>query len=233
MADVRPRLWKRLLGSPLFWGPAVCAVVAGGLGYLPVAIVAGTTAIGILLVRVAFGFEQLKNEAEVEIAKGARQALEEQLDQLANRLRADRDYRTKDALTLARDSIREFETYASQSDLKYQTLEIGRQMQDLFQATTELLEHSLQLFEQADRLVGDQRQAILDQREASVAQSLQAAEKLQGAAKHFRELVQSSRDADVQPLQDELDTSLRIARRTEERMRELENSTDPLRRMEE
>jgi hypothetical protein len=47
---------------------------------------------------------------------------------------------------------------------------------------------------------------------------------MQSAVKHYQELMNKELQSDLGSLRDELDASLRIAKRTEERMRELEGS---------
>ena len=81
-------------------------------------------------------------------------------------------------------------------------------------------------FDRAERLAGEQKKNILDQRENILGEIRESIEHMQSAVKHYQELMGKEEQSDLGSLRDELDTSLRIAKRTEERMRELEGSLD-------
>jgi hypothetical protein len=49
---------------------------------------------------------------------------------------------------------------------------------------------------------------------------------MQSAVKQYQELMNKENNNDLNSLRDELDASLRVAKRTEERMRELEGTTN-------
>jgi hypothetical protein len=78
----------------------------------------------------------------------------------------------------------------------------------------------------AERLSGDQKKQVLEQREQVLEEIRISIEHMQSAVKHYQTIVQREKQTDLSSLRDELDESLRVAKRTEERMRELEGTID-------
>ena len=62
----------------------------------------------------------------------------------------------------------------------------------------------------------------MQERERVILELQSAVDRMRQATAHFRQLTNTAQELDLQPLQDELDASMRVAKRTEERMRELE-----------
>jgi galactokinase/mevalonate kinase-like predicted kinase len=78
----------------------------------------------------------------------------------------------------------------------------------------------------AERLSGDQRKKMLGQREQVLQDIQESIEHMQSAVRHYQELMNKETRADLSTLRDELDASIRIAKKTEERIRELEGKID-------
>ena len=76
----------------------------------------------------------------------------------------------------------------------------------------------------AERLLGEEKKKILEQREHTLGEIRVSIEHMQSAVQHYQELMSKEQNTDLEGLRDELDASLRVAKRTEERMRELEGS---------
>jgi paraquat-inducible protein B len=188
------------------------ALVLGGVGWMATRFIFFTDDVAAKI---------LREEAE-KIVK----AEEEKLDQLQFRLRSDRDYRTKDYLTLLRTCRSDFEEFAKQPGIVIQSQEIIKQVRQLFWSATDQLEQSLKLYMLAERLTGDEKKKIQAQRENTLEEIRVSIEHMQSAVKHYQELMNKEQQSDLGSLRDELDASLRIAKRTEERMRELEGSID-------
>ncbi|AMV31185.1 hypothetical protein VN12_03640 [Pirellula sp. SH-Sr6A] len=224
---MRGKLWKRILLSPWVLLPAAVSVVSFWIGYpwlgLGASLVTAASFAGLL----AFRFDALKRSMESEAEDEQARLLEQALDMLATRLRADRDYRTKDALSIARASRESFRKSRMQNELPIQSVELQKQFDSLFEALIEQLERSLELFEQADKLSGSARDTILQARESCVAEITTASIQLHKAAEHLGNIIRSRKEEDLAPLQEELEASLRIAKRVEERLREWDESISP------
>ena len=74
--------------------------------------------------------------------------------------------------------------------------------------------------------MGDEKKKILEQREHTLSEIRVSIEHMQSVVKHYQELMSKEQNTNLESLRDELDASLRVAKRTEERMRELEGSLD-------
>jgi hypothetical protein len=221
---MRGKLWKKIVLSPWILIPTTVAFAAFGLGYPWIALGACCVALATFVGLVTFRLESMRSAIESDMAEQQAVGLDRVIEDLAVKLRVDRDYRTKDALAMGRAARASFREFASGNELPLQTRELQKQFDSLFGAFVEQLLRSLALFEQADRLVGELREGVLQQRETCVAEIQSAAQQLQKAAEHLENLSRSKREADLAPLQLELEASLRIAKRVEERLREWDNS---------
>ena len=234
MTDFRSRI-----ASELLWAPSVALpLVAGASSWLMSWAVGGAAvlniaglalvlgAVGWLATRVIFLADDVAAKILRDDAAKVIQAEEDKLDQLQFRLRSDRDYRTKDYLTLLRTCRSEFEEFAKKPGIVIQSQEIVKQVRQLFWSATEQLEQSLKLHALAERLSGEEKKKVLEQREHTLGEIRMSIEHMQSAVKHYQELMKKEQQSDLGSLRDELDASLRVAKRTEERMRELEGATD-------
>ena len=189
--------------------------------------------VGWLATRVIFYSDDVAAKILREDAQKLLKAEEDKLDQLQFRLRSDKDFRTKDYLTLLRTCRSDFEEFAKKPGIVLQSQEIVKQVRHLFWSATEQLEHSLKLHGLAERLTGEQKQNVLQEREQTLGEIRVSIEHMQSAVKHYQRLMDKEQQSDLGSLRDELDASLRIAKRTEERMRELEGSMNYEARMKE
>ena len=234
MTDLRSRI-----ASELLWAPSVVLpVVAGASAWLiswaangPMAlnvmgIVGVLGGVGWLATRVIFLADDVAAKILREDGQKIVQAEETKLDDLQYRLRVDRDFRTKDYLTLLRTCRSEFEEFAKKPGIAIQSQEIVKQVRQLFWSAIDQLEQSLKMHSLADRLKGDQKSSVLGQREHILTEIRESIDHMQSAVKQYQELMNKENNNNLNSLRDELDASLRVAKRTEERMRELEGTTN-------
>ena len=182
--------------------------------------------VGWLATRVIFLADDVAAKILREDAQKIVQAEETKLDDLQYRLRVDRDFRTKDYLTLLRTCRSEFEEFAKKPGIAIQSQEIVKQVRQLFWSAIDQLEQSLKMHSLADRLNGDQKLSVLGQREHILTEIRESIDHMQSAVKQYQELMNKENNNNLNSLRDELDASLRVAKRTEERMRELEGTTN-------
>jgi hypothetical protein len=225
---------KKVL-SDIFLAPSVTLPVVAGLicwglswaaGGVGVLAVAGTVAVAGGLVwmvgRTFLQLDKITARAGKALQDQIRQQEDERIENLLRNLRLDRDFRTKDYVTILREARAEFEKLADQPSIQARSLPIVGQVRQLFWSAISELEQSYKLFELSDRLVGDQRTELIAQREELLKQVNASAEKLKSAVVQFRRLYNQDNDVDIAALQDDLDVSIKIAARTEARMKELE-----------
>ncbi len=231
MEAVQKKVLSDIFLAPSVTFPVVAGLICWGLswavGGVGVLAVAGTVAVaGGLLWMVGRTFLQLDKitaRAGKALQDQIRQQEEERIENLLRNLRLDRDFRTKDYVTILREARAEFEKLADQPSIKARSLPIVGQVRQLFWSAISELEQSYRLFELSDRLVGDQRSELNAQREELLKQVNASAEKLKSAVVQFRRLYNQDNDVDIAALRDDLDVSIKIAARTEARMKELED----------
>ena len=226
---------KKVLGD-IFFAPSVTFPILGGLACLGTSwitggvgflTVAGTVAVvGGLIWMVGRTFLQLDKitaRASKALQDQIRQQEDDRIESLLRNLRTDRDFRTKDYVTILRESRAEFEKLADQPSVQARSLPLVGQVRQLFWAAISELEQSYKLFELSDRLVGEQRSELIAKREELLKTVSASSEKLKSAVEQFRRLYNKDNDADIDALRADLDLSIKIAARTEARMKELED----------
>ena len=182
--------------------------------------------IGWFATRFIFQLDSISEKAMRDLAAEALQKEEKHLNELQNRLSADKDPRTEQYLILLRENRSQLEQVARTPGMELRSLEIVKQARQLFWAATEQLDQSLKMYELAQKLSGTEKQVVLAQRERCLGEALESAEHLREAVGAFRQLTDKSLEKDVDSLQLELAESIRAAKRSEERVRELQNRPD-------
>lgn len=227
---------KRKVISELFFAPSVVLPIVGGISagllswatggssYLTGAAVIGVLGgVGWMLTRMIFKVEDITESAmQAELDKRARDERRE-LDRLAEQLRTDRDHRTQDYLTLLRSLRGEFEEAAHRPGTKFRSAQVREQVSLVFRAAVEQLQRSFRLWELSENLAGKARDEVLADRETVLSEVQATVDRLSSTVTQFEQLMKSDNNADLATMREELETTMRIAKRTEERMRELEN----------
>lgn len=226
---------RRFLLRNVLFRPSVLIPMLGGLGCglaswltggntyltsLSILGVAGSAAW--MLTRTFLNVEELTDQALAAKQDAARQAKDAELDQLAKQLRTDRDPRTKDSLSLLRSLRDEFEQLTDRPGFQLRSIRFREQITQVLDVATEQLRESFRLFERSEAIVGDARKQVLEQRDKIVQDVVATVQRVQGIVDQFRSITKEDQETDLQSLQDELDVSLEVAKRTEERRRELD-----------
>jgi hypothetical protein len=148
------------------------------------------------------------------------------LDDLLKKLRMDRDHRPQSYLNLLRVIRRDFETQAAKPGYELRSMELVARIRQLVGTCVQRLDRSHQLFELSERLGGQEREAILKERELILEEIKASVDQLQGVVRNFSSLSEKQEQAELSEVQNELEASLRVAKRTEERLRELQLNPD-------
>lgn len=227
---------KRKVISELFFAPSVVLPLVGGLSagilswaaggnnYLTGAAMAGILGgVGWMFTRMLFKVEDITEKAMAAEAKKNRKSRDQELDELASKLRTDRDHRTQDYLTLLRSLQEEFAEAAQKPGAHFRSVKMSDQINEVLKAAAEQLEQSYKLWDLSQNLVGDARDKVLDSREQVLAEIQATVDHLTSAAKQIKQVIETDNKVDLATMREELETTMRIAKRTEERMKELEN----------
>lgn len=228
---------KRKVISELFFAPSVVLPIVGGLSagvlawatgstYMAGAAVAGLIGgVGWMLTRMVFKVEDITAKAMEAEAKKIRDEENRRLDELAAKLRTDRDHRTQDYLTLLRSLQHEFEEAASKPGAQFRSARMREQISKVLGATVDQLGQSFKLWELSENLVGNARDKVLDNREQVLSEVEETIDRLKHTTEQIKTVIATDDKVDLAAMREELEATMRIAKRTEERMREIENPT--------
>lgn len=200
----------------------VAAIVfAGGPIMILLAVIALTFGISRFVWRAWVGFRQVtRGFQKMFLSKQEQQ--QHRLIELENKLRADQDPRTHtllNSLTQLRQSLEQDIPQANFSVLKGDVLQRVDQM---FMVCLQHLEETHQLWQsaQGDKFAGPQK---LAQRELLIEEVQACVQQLEAIATHLRQRQVHRTTSELQRLRDELDETMRVAKRVEQRTDELLN----------
>lgn len=243
--DTRSRIYRRIW-LELLWRPAVLLPgTAGGLALLVGMIVPGgrrlllPALIGLLfagsmaLVRWLVQHEEILDRASRAAEREAARDRERELDRLALRLKADkfsRGPRLLERLRSLREGLRESAEWRGRVD-RDTARDLDEKVERLFQGCIAGLERSLELNARARKLANadagspllQAREKVLAEVEASVEGLRRIAEEVQAIA--LRRIEEEGEE--LSRARAELEQSLDLARRVEERVSSLDVELDP------
>lgn len=238
--QIRRKVFLRLLGHPVVIAPFVVGVSActalwafnwpAGLGWFATAAGALASA-GAYLTRLILDDGKIARAVVTEMEQRDQQAIQRALDELDRRLStADDDPRPEIALRDLRALVRAFDSFTDKTDDLHApaVIDVRSRVRQIFDSSVRSLEQTLQLGDTAKILhLAEARKPLLEQREKIIADiqagirqlgdTLAALQRLGTGAQSTRELAR---------LRDELDQSLQIASRVEERLNSLLDHTE-------
>jgi paraquat-inducible protein B len=229
---------KRKVISELFFAPSVVLPIVGGISAgmlswaiggnnsLTMAAAAGILGgLGWMMTRIIFKIEAITEDAMRFEQEQAIKAENKQLDELEQLLIGDGDDRTQDYLTLLRSVRQDFQETASQPGVQMRSARVREQVNTIFHATVDQLRHSYKLWQLSRSLNGDARRKVMESRENVMKEIGTTVDRLHNTVLQFRELIREDKKVDLASMREELEATMRVARRTEEKMREIENTT--------
>lgn len=235
MEELRKRILREIFVAPSVVLPIVGGASAwllswaggGGSDMLNLVGLAGVLGgIGWFATRFIFQLDDISQKAMQDLAQEALQKEENHLNELQKRLATDKDPRTEQYLILLRENRADLEKLAQTPGIQIRSLEILKQARQLFWAATEQLDQSLKMYQLAEKLSGAQKQGVLAQREHCLSEARESAEHLRDAISAFRQFADKNLQRDMDSLQLELAESIQAAKRSEERLRDLQNRPD-------
>jgi hypothetical protein len=231
-SQVRKKIFLRLLGHPLVIAPSLLGATAftaiwalslpSGLGlFAGLAGILGSA--GVYLTRLILDDGKTARAVLTEEELGEQQAAQAALDDLDRRLvEADNDPRPETALRDLRALVRAVDEFANRTNALNApaVIDVRSRVQQIFESSVRALEQTLQLGDTAKKLgMAEARKPLLAQREKIIkdiqacarqlGDTLAALQTLDTGAQSHRELGR---------LREELDQSLQVASRVEERL---------------
>ncbi len=238
--QIRRKVLLRLLGHPVVIAPLVLGISAciaawaldwpAALGWF--SMFAGAVAsAGAYITRVILDDGKTARTVIAEMQQRDQRAIQTALDELDRRLvSSDDDPRPEAALRDLRALVRAFDEFADKSDALRAPalLDVRSRARQIFDSSVRSLEQTLQLGDTAKILhLPEARRPLLEQREKIIAE-IQAGVKQLGdtlaALQRLGTGTQSTRE--LARLRDELDQSLQVASRVEDRLNCLLDQTE-------
>jgi len=230
MDHVKRKVLIDLFGSPLTVLPMVGGVTAlfasWALGGNAIFNFAGVTGIlgglGVLASRLIVGLEDLTDRAYQYVVAQRRSEREAALDALDRKLRLDKDPRPEGFLHQLRKIYAGLEQYLQQRQSAPGAYEVLDGVDRLFHVCVAQLDQTHALWE-ASRVLpqGAARTALERQREELIGEVQETVQHLGQAIERFYEVATRRSRTDLAELRQELDETIRVARRVEERAAEL------------
>ena len=169
---------------------------------------------GIQASRLIFGLEDLTRKAHGYLTEKQKQERDGRLDRLATELRQDDDPRSEECLLRLRKlyATLEEETPTGNAIL------LREKVDKLFHAAIRQLERSFQLWEKAKRLPGPTKRPLLEERKKAIDEVVLTVNHLTRTVEQYHAFQIKDSDDELAKLRDELDRTLEIARRADERI---------------
>jgi hypothetical protein len=230
--QVSKKVFLRLLGHPFVIAPAVLGATActvfwalsfpAALGWFA-CFAGGLGSVGAYITRLVFDGGKTARAVLDEEQLGEQRASESALDDLDRRLvESDKDPRPETALRDMRALMRAFEDFVAKADSPNApaVIDVRSRMRQLFDYSVRSLERTLQLGDTAKLLnIAGARKPLLAQREKIIA-DIEACAKQFGNTLATLQRLDSGEHfgRDLSRLSDELDQSLKVAERVEQRL---------------
>ena len=234
MDDVNKRVLLDLLLSPWTVLPVVAGLTslmiswgAGGAAFFNVLGVASILAgIGALATNWIVNSGKIIRKALQALQAEAIQKQQDALDELDRRLQQDKDPRSENSLRELRrlyDGFKENKDWSRKLNER-SAFEITNKVEKLFRGCIISLERSLQFWETASKMnTPDGRASVLQSRERILEEVHKSVGQLARTLDGIHRLaIEQSEDHNLTRIRQDLDESLEVARRVEERMQSLE-----------
>ena len=225
---------KRKVMIDLFASPGTLAPIVVGLTSLMYSWAVGgnpaANAIGIMGVlggigffasRLVLGLEGMTERAYKAMMQRHRTQQNEALDELQRQLEGDQDHRTEACLAHLRNLYDTFQQSCSQGQVATAHHHLVSQVEEIFNASVRQLKRSLDLYQISQTLTGKAQTKVLTEREQVIREVVETRDHLSAAIEQFHAFTTRRNQSELGRLREELDETLRVAQRTEERMAEI------------
>jgi len=231
MDPVRKKVLWDLVASPLTvlpvfvgLGAGAWSLMTGTSAWLNIGAIASlVTGLSILGVRAVFSADGLTKDAYAELEQKKREKQKKRLDRLRSRLRSDKDPRTQTYLRDLRGLYESFLEDVDDGTLARSARIVMEDVDKLFRAAVKHLEHAYDLWKTASRLSADAEESLMSEREQVIQEVKETIEHLSTSIEQFHAFRIDENETELGKLRDELDQTMQVARRAEERVAALDD----------
>ena len=167
--------------------------------------------------------EKLTERAHGYLTQKERAERDARLDTLAARLKRDDDWRTEESLRRLRALYELFEREPADG---HSAVTIREKVERLFHAAVEQLERSIELWEKARRLPAGTQRPIVAKRKEAINEVVLTVNHLTKTVEQYHAFqADESNDNELSKLRAELDATIEVARRADDRIGEIRDTT--------
>ena len=225
MNNVKRKVLLDLFASPLSLLPIVGGLTAmlgswaiGGLPLLTFGGLAGILAgVGMFASRLIFGLERMTEQAYEYVLEQQQAHQHESLQNLHRQLEQDRDPRTERLLSQLRSLYNSLRQDIEQGKITVAAHEVLDGVDSMFQVCVDYLDQSFRLWQTASKMKGSSRKHVLQQREELIDEVGKSVDYLESTIDQLNSVVTKKSKSNLAQLRAELDETIRVARRAEER----------------
>lgn len=234
LKEIHRRVFREIFMAPTVVLPIIGGASAWLLSWaadgVPALTLAGLMGVlgglGWMATRAIFRTEEITAKTIEKLQQQELAAEQAELDRLEDLLKQDDDDRDQELLKLLRIQRAQFQEIASQPGFVVRSQDVLLKVDQLFKASINNLYESYRLWLQSRELSKSQRKLLLDERERLLDDIQQTVNSLQQSLDQYRGLAKRAVGSDLGGLREELEASIDIAKRTEERLRQLDSNPD-------
>ena len=229
MDDVKKKVLLDLFASPVTLLPVVAGATAllaswafGGVGALTLGGMAGVLGgIGMFATRIIFGLDKLTNRAYQYVVEKQQKEQREALSQLFQKLESDNDPRTERLLSQLWHLYEELKNDVDEGKITMAAHDVLDGVDDIFRVCVDYLDRSHRMLETAKRMRGSSRDELLAQREKLIEEVGNSCLHMENTIGRLNEVATQKKTSELSKLRSELDETIRVAKRAEERTNDL------------
>jgi len=226
LEEVRQKVMLDLFASPGTLIPVVVGVsalmlswaIGGDAAANAIGIIGVIGGVGHFASRLVLGLESMTQRAYEAILQRDEKHRKDSLDKLEADLRNDKDGRTDASLKQLRNLHDQFQSARAKNRLIANHPQLTSRVEEIFDASVLQLQRSLELYELSLKLTGPAKKNVLDEREQVITDVLKTRDHMNAIIEQFHTLTIRRESSELGRLRNELDETLQVAKRTEERM---------------
>ena len=225
MDDVKKKVLLDLFASPVTLLPVVAGATAllaswafGGVAMLTLGGIVGVLGgVGMFATRIIFGLDKLTNRAYEYVVEKQQEDQRKALEELFNKLEGDNDPRTERLLGQLWQLYSELKKDIDEGKVSMAAHDVLDGVDDIFKVCVDYLDRSHRMLTTAKRMKGTARDEVLMQREKLIEEVANSCMHLEDTIGKLNTVSTTRQTSELSQMRAELDETIRVAKRAEER----------------